>query len=67
MHDILDNVSEKQMRDYEARIARFTLMDDTFMAKVFEDKACVEYLLKVILKKDFIVKEIRTQFNMRNI
>ena len=67
MHDILDNVSEEQMRDYEARIARFTLMDDTFMAKVFEDKACVEYLLKVILKKDFIVKEIRTQFNMRNI
>ena len=52
MHDILDNVSEEQMRDYEARIAHFTLMDDTFMAKVFEDKACVEYLLKVILKKD---------------
>ena len=55
MHDILDNVSEEQMRDYEARIAHFTLMDDTFMVKVFEDKACVEYLLKVILKKDFIV------------
>ena len=31
-------------------IENFRLMDDTFMSKVFEDKACAELLLRVILK-----------------
>ncbi|MCD7958343.1 MAG: hypothetical protein LUF89_02170 [Ruminococcus sp.] len=26
-------------------------MDDTFMSKVFEDKACAELLLQIILQK----------------
>ena len=29
-------------------IENFRLMDDTFMSKVFEDKACAELLLRVI-------------------
>ena len=33
-------------------IENFRLMDDTFMSKVFEDKACAELLLRVILNRD---------------
>ena len=33
-------------------IENFRLMDDTFMSKVFEDKACAELLLRVILIRD---------------
>ena len=32
-------------------IENFRLMDDTFMSKVFEDKACAELLLRVILNR----------------
>ena len=33
-------------------IRQFRLIDDTFMTKVFEDKACAELLLRVILNRD---------------
>lgn len=40
------------MQQHEADLQRlrgFRLLDDDFMAKVFEDKACVELLLRIIL------------------
>lgn len=49
------------------KIQRFCLMDDTFMSKVFEDKACAELLLKVILKKDLKVKKVVTQYAIKNL
>lgn len=65
--DILANISEEQLRDYEARIQRFVLMDDTFMAKVFEDKKCVEFLLKIILNRDLTVNEVISQYSIKNL
>ncbi|MBE6612829.1 MAG: hypothetical protein E7632_10090 [Ruminococcaceae bacterium] len=50
------------------RLRGFRLLDDDFMAKVFEDKACVELLLRVILKKsDLCVMEVHGQFSMKNL
>lgn len=42
-------------------------MDDTFMSKVFEDKACAELLLKIILQKELSVKEVASQYTVKNL
>lgn len=39
---------EEAVRDY---IARLTLMDDLFMAAMFEDKRCIETVLRVVMAK----------------
>lgn len=39
-------------KEKEEIIRNFRLMDDTFMSKVFEDKACAEPLLRIILGRD---------------
>ena len=50
------------------RLRGFRLLDDDFMAKVFEDKACAELLLRIILKKnDLIVKEVLGQYALKNL
>lgn len=50
------------------RLRNFRLMDDDFMAKVFEDKACAELLLRIILgRDDLLVKEVHGQFAIRNL
>lgn len=46
---------------YIEKIQKFCLMDDTFMSKVFEDKACAELLLRIILKKELIVEDVVIQ------
>ena len=44
------------------------LLDDDFMAKVFEDKACAELLLRIILKKDdLVVNEVCGQLALKNL
>ena len=44
------------------------LMDDTFMSKVFEDKACAELLLRVILNRDDLtVVRVVSQFELKNL
>ena len=49
-------------------IRNFRLMDDTFMSKVFEDKACAELLLRIILgRDDLTVQEAVTQYELKNI
>lgn len=45
------DLDRKHQEDLE-RIRNFRLMDDDFMSKVFEDTACAEFLLKVILNRD---------------
>lgn len=52
---------------YLEKIKRFCLMDDTFMSKVFEDKACAELLLKIILQKELTVKEVTSQYSIKNL
>ena len=48
-------------------IENFRLMDDTFMSKVFEDKACAELLLMVILNRDDLtVVKVVSQFELKN-
>ena len=60
---IIDKLPPEVRADYLDRIRRFVLMDDTFMAKVFEDKKCVELLLKIILGqyRTKIVHVLRSQ------
>ena len=44
------------------------LMDDRFMTSVFQDTACAETLLKIILEKDdFKISEIHTQHDIPNL
>ena len=37
------------------------------MAKVFEDKKCVELLLKIILEKDLTVEKVVSQYSIKNL
>lgn len=41
----------KHAEDLE-RLRGFRLLDDDFMNKVFEDKACAEFLLQIILRRN---------------
>ena len=57
----------KHQSDLE-RIRSFRLMDDEFMGKVFEDKVCAEFLLKIILNRDDLtVKEVHGQHDLKNL
>ena len=50
------------------RIREFRLIHDDFMAAVFEDHACAEFLLQIILKRnDLVVREIHRQYNIKNL
>ena len=56
---------EEEIMQY-IRILR--LMDDRFMTSVFQDTACAETLLKIILEKDdFKISEIHTQHDIPNL
>ena len=50
-------------------IKKFTLLDDTFMTKVFEnDIECTQFLLRIIFDDDKIkVKEVTTQKRIKNL
>lgn len=57
----------KHLEDLE-RIRNFRLMDDDFMSKVFEDKTCAEFLLKVILNRDDLrVQKVHGQHDLKNL
>ena len=44
------------------------LIDDDFMAAVFEDRTCAEFLLQIILKRDDLtVKEVPGQYSIKNL
>lgn len=58
----------RQREEDLQRLRGFRLLDDDFMAKVFEDKACAELLLRIILKKnDLVVKEVYGQLALKNL
>lgn len=60
-------ITEKHVQDME-RIKNLRLIDDNFMTKVFEDKECVEILLKAIIKKnDLKVSSVNIQYDIKNL
>lgn len=59
--------ARKHQEDLQ-RIRAFRLIDDDFMAAVFEDHACAEFLLRVILKReDLVVREVHGQYSIKNL
>ena len=44
------DLERKRLEDLR-RIQSLRLLDDDFMNKVFEDKACAEFLLQIILER----------------
>lgn len=61
------NLQKKHEEDLQ-RIKGFRLLDDDFMNKVFEDKECTEFLLRVILDRDDLeVLEVHGQYMIKNL
>lgn len=62
------NALRRQREEDLQRLRGFRLLDDDFMAKVFEDKACAELLLRIILQKnDLMVREVHGQLSLKNL
>ena len=60
--------SERKHEEDLQRIREFRLIDDDFMAAVFEDHDCAEFLLRIILKRDdLIVREVHGQYSIKNL
>ncbi len=50
------------------RLRGLRLIDDDFMVAVFEDNACAEFLLQIILKReDLKVREVHGQYSIKNL
>lgn len=50
------------------RLRGLRLIDDDFMAAVFEDRVCAEFLLQIILKReDLTVREVHGQYGIKNL
>ena len=69
-----ENKTQKEL-DFERkheqdlqRLRGLRLIDDDFMAAVFEDPACAEFLLQIILKRaDLKVREVHGQYSIKNL
>ena len=60
-------LQQKHERNLEL-IRRLRLIDDDFMEKVFEDKACAELLLRIILERDDLtVQSVHGQHVVKNL
>ena len=61
------DLERKRLEDLR-RIQSLRLLDDDFMNKVFEDKACAEFLLQIILERtDLTVQKVHSQHNPKNL
>lgn len=49
------------------RVSRFNLTSDIFFCKVMEDQAACEELVWILTKEKMKVKEVKTQYSIRNI
>lgn len=68
MADAKERDLDRKHQEDLVRIRNFRLMDDDFMSKVFEDTACAEFLLKVILNRDDLtVQEVHGQHDIKNL
>ena len=65
--DEMFDFEQKYEKDLQ-RIRGFRLLDDDFMSKVFEDKACAEFLLQIILSRtDLRVLSVYGQHDIKNL
>ena len=61
------DLERKHAEDLQ-RIRGFRLLDDDFMSKVFEDRECAEFLLRIILKRDDLTaKKVTCQYEIKNL
>ena len=61
------DIQKKHEEDLE-RLRNFRLLDDDFMSKVFEDTACAQFLLQIILQcKDLKVRHVHVQHEVNNL
>ena len=61
------DLERKRLEDLR-RIQSLRLLDDDFMNKVFEDKACAEFLMQIILERtDLTVQKVHSQHNLKNL
>ena len=61
------DLERKRLEDLR-RIQSLRLLDDDFMNKVFEDKACAEFLLQIILERtDLTVQKVHSQHNLKKL
>ena len=59
---------ERKHEEDLQRLCGLRLIDDDFMAAVFEERACAEFLLQIILKRDDLtVKEVHGQYSIKNL
>ena len=59
---------ERKHEEDLQRLRGLRLIDDDFMAAVFEDRTCAEFLLQIILKRDDLtVKEVHRQYSIKNL
>ena len=59
---------ERKHEEDLQRLRGLRLIDDDFMAAVFEERACAEFLLQIILKRnDLTVKEVHGQYSIKNL
>lgn len=59
---------ERKHEEDLRRLRGLRLIDDDFMAAVFEDQTCAEFLLQIILKRDDLtVKEVHGQYSIKNL
>ena len=59
---------ERKHEEDLQRLRGLRLIDDDFMAAVFEDRTCAEFLLQIILKRDDLtVKEVHGQYSIKNL
>ena len=61
-------IFERKHEEDLQRLRGLRLIDDDFMAAVFEERACAEFLLQIILKRDDLtVKEVHGQYSIKNL
>lgn len=59
---------ERKHEEDLQRLRGLRLIDDDFMAAVFEDRTCAEFLLQIILKRnDLTVQEVHSQYSIKNL
>jgi predicted transposase/invertase (TIGR01784 family) len=59
---------EERYAFFRSVIQNLTIFDDVFMRKVFDDKACTEFVLQVIMnKKDLKIKTHKVETNFTNL
>lgn len=71
---VLDDKTQQEL-DFERkheqdlkRLQGLRLIDDDFMAAVFADRTCAEFLLQIILKReDLTVQEVHSQYSIKNL